>query len=182
MRIRTSGIRNRRDEMGDPFGAGHPDPAPAASKATEKQINFLKSLAAERDVQLPDLENLTKREASTLISSLLGMPKVRKPAADPEISEGIYRNPETGEIFKVQRAVHGSGRLYAKKLIVEDHGTGYFARGSEVSVEIKPEWRMSLEDAKQFGAIYGVCCVCSRTLTNEASIEAGIGPICASKF
>lgn len=28
----------------------------------------------------------------------------------------------------------------------------------------------------------GICCVCGRTLTDPKSIEAGIGPICASKF
>ncbi len=42
--------------------------------------------------------------------------------------------------------------------------------------KIKPEDKMSLEEAKEFGHLYGVCCVCGRTLTNESSIEAGIGP------
>jgi len=46
---------------------------------------------------------------------------------------------------------------------------------------LRPEHRMSLEEAKEFGALYGTCCVCGRTLTNEDSIEAGIGPVCAGK-
>ena len=45
-----------------------------------------------------------------------------------------------------------------------------------------PEHKMSLADAKKFGALYGTCCVCGRTLTDEVSIEAGIGPVCAQKF
>lgn len=33
-----------------------------------------------------------------------------------------------------------------------------------------------------YGIETGVCCICNATLTNKASIEAGIGPICATKF
>lgn len=33
-----------------------------------------------------------------------------------------------------------------------------------------------------YGIETGVCCICNATLTNKKSIEAGIGPICATKF
>jgi Family of unknown function (DUF6011) len=33
-----------------------------------------------------------------------------------------------------------------------------------------------------YGIETGVCCICNATLTNNASIEAGIGPICATKM
>lgn len=36
--------------------------------------------------------------------------------------------------------------------------------------------------AKAYGIETGVCCICNATLTNKVSIEAGIGPICATKF
>jgi hypothetical protein len=36
--------------------------------------------------------------------------------------------------------------------------------------------------AKAYGQETGVCCICNATLTNKESIEAGIGPICATKF
>jgi hypothetical protein len=39
-----------------------------------------------------------------------------------------------------------------------------------------------LGEAKRYGKLSGTCCVCSRMLTDPASIDAGIGPICASKF
>lgn len=39
-----------------------------------------------------------------------------------------------------------------------------------------------LAAAIAFGKETGQCCVCGRTLTNPDSIEAGIGPICASRF
>jgi len=107
----------------------------------------------------------------------------------PEITEGMYVHD--GEIYKVQRAVHGSGRLYAKVLVVHDqnfdfqHGmtggnaTFEFAKG--MVYKLKPEEKMTLEQAAEYGRLYGVCCVCGATLTDEDSIAAGIGPICASK-
>lgn len=36
--------------------------------------------------------------------------------------------------------------------------------------------------ATTYGKAWGVCCVCSRTLTNEISIARGIGPICAEGY
>lgn len=37
-------------------------------------------------------------------------------------------------------------------------------------------------EAVAYGKRTGECCICSRTLTNHASIDAGIGPICAERF
>lgn len=39
-----------------------------------------------------------------------------------------------------------------------------------------------LAAAVRFGKLTGRCCSCGRELTDPASIEAGIGPICAGKF
>lgn len=36
--------------------------------------------------------------------------------------------------------------------------------------------------AKAYGMRTGVCCICGRELTNHASIDLGIGPICADNF
>lgn len=36
--------------------------------------------------------------------------------------------------------------------------------------------------AVAYGRRFGACCKCGRELTNPASIEAGIGPICAEKY
>lgn len=96
--------------------------------------------------------------------------------------DGMYMMGD--HIFKVQFAVHGSGRLYAKRLVpptaYAEKATFEYAPG--IVKQLTPEHKMTLEQAKEFGALYGTCCVCGRTLTNEGSIENGIGPICASKF
>ncbi len=86
---------------------------------------------------------------------------------------GMYR--KDGQIYKVQIAVHGSGKPYAKRLL---EGGGFeYAQG--VVRQLNPSEMMTLAEAKEFGALYGVCCVCGATLTDENSIAAGIGPVCA---
>lgn len=39
-----------------------------------------------------------------------------------------------------------------------------------------------LQTAMKYGKLAGRCCSCGRELTNDGSIEAGIGPVCATKF
>lgn len=93
---------------------------------------------------------------------------------------GMYR--KDGHIYKVQES-RQSGRLYAKELIVTPVEGGEpvteFAYAKGVVYRLSASDMMTLAEAKEFGALYGVCCVCGRLLTNETSIEAGIGPICA---
>lgn len=160
--------------------------APAAHQppATEKQVAFIQRLAAERGVDVPAVSS--KKAASATIESLLAMPKAA-PASHPdaqpagEATEGMHKIGD--EIFKVQKAVHGSGHLYAKRLVP---GDGFGAKATFVYAPgvlktLSAATKMTLEEAKAFGALYGTCCVCGRTLTNETSIEAGIGPVCAGK-
>jgi hypothetical protein len=98
-----------------------------------------------------------------------------------EVAEGMWISGKIGtegcRIFKVQRAVNGSGRLYAKELI--DGSFVYFTGG--ITTVAKTSRPMTLDEAKGYGKLYGVCCKCGRTLTDEGSIEAGIGPVCAGK-
>lgn len=112
--------------------------------------------------------------AKNVIDKLLKMPKTIKAETNKEITEGMYKVGE--RIFKVQTA-KTSNRLYAKELV---DGSFEYAQGAMRI--IKAEHRMTLDEAKAYGKATGTCCVCSRTLTVKASIEAGIGPICASKF
>lgn len=160
--------------------------APAPRMATEKQVALITRLLTERElggVEYGDPAALTAAQASKAIDFLLAAPKravvAKAPAA--ELEAGMYRVDE--KIYKVQRAVHGSGNMYAKLLTL--HGEGEkatFEYEPGAIRKIRPEHRMTLEQAKQFGAIYGVCCNCGATLTDERSIEAGIGPVCAGRI
>jgi len=115
-------------------------------------------------------------------------------------------------IFKVQRAIHGSGLLYAKKLTTTTTCPGHLdasdpsafdapyvycedtdtcpSKNTKITFDympgvirkLRPEHRMSLEQAKEYGALYGTCIRCGRTLTDEDSIENQIGPVCTRYF
>lgn len=109
-------------------------------------------------------------------------------APEPVTEDGMYRTPE-GVIYKVQVAHHGSGNLDAKRLTFiegwefETHGkrkaTFEFERGAIRKLD--SSMKMSLEQAKEFGHLYGMCCRCGAILTDETSISEGIGPVCRNK-
>jgi hypothetical protein len=165
--------------------------------ATEAQVRFIKNLESERKItaeaeavlkisrRLWKMEQFGKEAASTVIDALLACPKIEqaKPASEPP-PEGMHRFD--GMIYKVQRAVHGSGNLYAKRLVLGQDEFGDTSASFEYAPgaikSLSESTRMTLDEAKEFGALYGTCCVCGRTLTNEDSIAAGIGPVCARQF
>jgi len=117
----------------------------------------------------------TRHGLATAKIRLLAMPQVWKHGHG--VSEGMYRRDDL--IYKVQKSP-STGRLYAKQLEGEEgHGSFRYAPG--LYSVLLPEHRMTIEEAAKFGALYGYCCVCGRTLTDENSIAAGIGPICVKK-
>ena len=148
----------------------------------------------KRTDHLYDTDGATVDQASIFIDKLLAAKRAAraskpKPPAAPAVpkskmeltEDGMYRDPSTKRIYKVQKSVI-TGRLYAKELVVNADGEVHFDYSPGAVYSLKPEWKMTLAEAKEFGALYGSCCVCGRTLTNAVSIEAGIGPICARSF
>jgi hypothetical protein len=170
--------------------------------ATENQIRFIRKLAEERDANPGTVDQLTKQAASDLIGQLLKIRPVAKAqalvAAKPVAKvtqDGMYRTPE-GTIYKVQyNKAQGDGRrCYAKRLVIDHNAIrdedGEIVEAAHVSfvyeagavLKLQSEWRMSLDEAKAFGALYGTCVRCGRTLTREVSIERGMGPVCSGAF
>lgn len=167
----------------------------AEQAATEKQVAFALSLQAERvdendRISEADYRAMTKAEASKAIEFLLMQPKqAKKVTTKEEPEDGIYIDGDPAlehTIFKVYKMVHGSGRQGVKRL---EHGTsddldtsgkfGYL--GLAVKHLPASARKMTLEEAKEFGRIYGFCVKCGATLTDETSIANGIGPVCGSK-
>lgn len=157
------------------------------AKATDKQIAFATTLVNERYIGdkaslIASLETLSKVGISRTIEKLLALPRA---VAVITIESGIYTDGSL--IFKVYKGQ--SGRMLAKELIghevTTDEGVERYAefeyRGAAERF-VKGMRKMTLDEAKEFGAIYGVCCNCGATLTAEDSIEAGIGPVCAKRF
>lgn len=159
--------------------------------ASGNQTNFIRSLYIGRDVSSLSREQhdyvqdalsgelvITMEAASKVINALADLPE--KSANNAPLEPGMYKSNNT--IFKVQIAVHGSGKPYAKRLEQDEDGAWGFVYAPGAVKNLSPDYKMSLEDAKQFGVLYGTCCVCGRMLTNESSIADGIGPVCAKRF
>jgi hypothetical protein len=165
----------------------HNAATPAGPAASAAQIGFLRTLCSEQGEEIRT--SYTKAEASAEITRLLKnreeAPKTPAKQAGGVTEDGMYRTPD-GTVYKVQIAKQGSGRLYAKKLTEykREDGTSEwsfeFAKGAMRS--LTADMKMSLADAQEFGKLYGVCCRCAADLTDEASIERGMGPICAGKM
>ncbi|UVF61756.1 hypothetical protein SEA_NOVASHARKS_51 [Gordonia phage NovaSharks] len=131
---------------------------------------------------------------------------------NPINEDGIYVvNPGYGDILgadyiKVQMIREGS-RLYAKRLVKlypeklelepnPKNAISLWCAQNGMSKPVKWQYtpglirdigehmvtKLSIEDAAQFGHLYGICMECGAILTNEESIERGIGPICAGKW
>jgi hypothetical protein len=158
-----------------------------ADSATPAQMAFLRTLCGEQGAEVRT--QYSKSEASDEIERLLKARETGSGRISGRISEdGMYRTPD-GEIYKVQVAVHGSGRLYAKKLVALDEPkvmrkgtkTHDFVFESGALAKITPEMKMTLEEMKEWGKLYGTCCKCGLTLTDETSIEEGIGPVCGGR-
>lgn len=170
--------------------------AQATVAATDKQAGFLRKLAGERAHGWADTETviaavLTNRKAtSELINLLLGMPKAApKLVADEatELADGVYRYAD--KFYKVYHTVHGANVQVAKVLHVTEAGTDEDGKqlwngtweyvGKKPLYTIKPEHKLTKEQAKEFGLVYGMCVRCTRDLTREESIHVGYGPTCA---
>ena len=157
--------------------------------ATPRQAAFIARLLSEKNIVgtpyaglVAAPMDLTVREASSMIDVLMALPRVGGAAASPARStapEGMHRIGDA--IYKVQKAVHGSGRLYAKRLVRSGESWSFeFAPG--MIQRLSESTRMTLTEAREWGALYGTCCVCARLLTNEQSISEGVGPVCKSKM
>ena len=131
------------------------------------------------------IAGLTRKEASEAIDKKLDqIKKLENELVEEEQSvdnriDGFWELAD-GRIVKVQYAVHGSGRAYGKLLNTVSGGFDY-APGI-VSEVRRDGTRLTLDRAKELGHLYGMCIRCGATLTDEASIEAGIGPVCATMF
>lgn len=163
---------------------------------TEKQVKYLRSLIDERDdtdaVRAVlnghrEAGTLTRQVVSTAIDTLLNLPRKQRETRTTEpVTEGIYLDPDGG-LYKVQVAAYGTGNLYGKRFHKYDQPdekgkAGEFVYEAGLLRKLHPEWLLSLEEAQKYGKLYGFCCVCGRVLTNEKSIEAGIGPVCQTRF
>lgn len=164
-------------------------PSPAQADLMRKLLGELKSL--NQDVYW-EAQQYTARmsghwtpgregNASRWIDRLIAKVKELRAAATLGIEDGMYVMDDI--VYKVQHAVHGSGQQYAKELIPNGEGEkARFVYAPGVVRKLRPEHRMTVEQAKEWGALYGTCVRCGTLLTAEDSIERMMGPVCATKI
>lgn len=189
------------------------DPIPSSNRPTDRQRDYAQSLMDRYGFDFAagkSFDTLTKSQVSDVITALKARDfaaaavviflvaveptetkqETSKPRAarfdTEQLEDGFYSHD--GSIYKVIRAVHGSGRKYAKRLDLE---TGEWIHAPGKVKDLRPEMKLTLDEAlktaKATGlnpdsALYGRCFVCGRTLTDETSIDLGIGPVCREKF
>lgn len=139
----------------------------------------LRELAANWDTALAPL---TFAQASALIDTLKALP-CRKVATAVDVPAGRYAyvNDEGRTVFvKVDRPTEGqwAGRTFVKLQL----SNSYERMPSQFqAAALRAIAGQGVKEcALRYGHELGKCGVCGRSLTNEASREAGIGPTCAA--
>lgn len=153
--------------------------------ATDKQLSFLKTLAAERELSADEAialadSTLSKVSASVLISSLLKRDKITLNAGGvvkpvETVKPGYYCKGES--YFEV--VLSKAGRAYAKQLT--QHGSKWswdYAKGAVATLSDSD--KLTAAQAAEFGWMHGHCLRCCAELTVPESVERGYGPVCAA--
>jgi hypothetical protein len=150
---------------------------------TEKQINFIRSLRAERalpSIETEEMRGMARAAASKEISRLLALPKVgvAAAAAKVEVPEGHFAVEVEG-VLRFYRVKEGKGR-WAGRVFVNRYASDYFTRisrmeenAARVAIAADPK-----AAAERYAQEIGTCYACNRQLTDAESRRLGIGPDC----
>lgn len=170
--------------------------------ATDKQLAFLEKLRAERVVSQDLADDIRfeleqpagpgKSAVSTLIDDLLKAPFQRshqdkhgpKQPPLPEVPAGRYAvdgADGTLKFYHVDRPEEGpwAGWTFVKVQASDDT---YRVKGAAATEVLDAILAAGPQAASiRYGHELGSCGICGRTLTDESSRAAGIGPVCAAK-
>jgi hypothetical protein len=169
--------------------------AKTAMLATDKQTAYLRNLVDERSAPVDDREEgtvagawealqegtLTARQAGDAISILARQPRAAKAdTGTPEVPAGRYAVEMDGDLkfYRVDRPTEGkwAGRTFVKVQASDEYWPVRGDAAKAVLAEIAKDPRAA---SLRYGHEIGACGICGRTLTDEDSRAAGIGPICA---
>jgi hypothetical protein len=129
---------------------------------------------------------ILRADVNKIVNGLKECPKeVHKPAGS-DLEDGIYRKAD-GTIYRIYYNL-AKTHLLAKKLLIVSKGDK--ERGIPAKVKwtyagaagrfVKLHEKMEYEDAKEFGALYGIC-IFGHPLNDPVSIHLGIGPVCGGR-
>lgn len=182
-------------------------PAPEFKAPSDKSAAYLRSILTERvlpakdgvdgstratrALAMLDAGQLSQKQVSRSIEAFKDCP--RKPreqaagspeqarAALPEVPAGRYAVEEDGvlKFFRVDRPEQGrwAGYTFLKIQASDDlYPVKDYARKTAILAAIAEDPRAA---SIRYGHELGACGICGRTLTDEDSRAAGIGPVCA---
>lgn len=173
--------------------------------ATEKQINFIATLASERDwdaigqaiaarFQATMEAGIDKAKASEMIEWLKKQPRKGTPATRPvattnEVPDGFYAvtmetHKNETSFFRLRTGKRGrwEGFQFADQ-VVGGASRGYPVRGSSKELLIAAILEQGVTESRErYGREIGRCGCCNRTLTDDTSRARGIGPECWSRL
>lgn len=109
--------------------------------------------------------------ADSIVRALRG--NAPAPLADQVAPVGTYRLGD--DIYRVVQRPNGHRR--AERL----HGGAYVYAAGMV-FRLQAQHRMTLEEEQEYGRTEHRCIRCGTELTNKESQEAGIGPVCVTKW
>lgn len=151
---------------------------------TEGQLNAAKkcvaSLAAKKAEQAVKIEtapaiDISKIETAFAAAKNNGIKR-------PKLNLGSFKFKTAPATGKNPNAIYVmNGETYIGKVSTGKF-FGSYACTDAMEVEVLAVASNPSEAAKAYGFRSGSCSCCGRTLTNGASIDLGIGPICAGKY
>lgn len=192
------------------FEAEYPDIMPSLSKMTDwndfarSLVDQIRSKGALTDNQVAAAKRMIAKVAATRakqtaerverteIAPVVDLAAIRQMFAKA-IEGGLRRPTYRAEGLVISRAPdngRNAGCLYVKTGNGDYQGkiteANKFLALREAATETAPALLViaenPLEAAVRYGRMTGSCSCCGRELTNKASVEAGIGPICARKY
>jgi hypothetical protein len=103
--------------------------------------------------------------------------------ADKVTEPGLYRYATLGAtpvIYRVKWNMTKT-RLYGEVVVppTEPHGTVQFLYNGKAMSFLRASDKLTWNEAREFGAAYGSCVACGRTLSDDRSLVQGYGPKCA---
>jgi len=131
------------------------------------------------DVQVPALERERAQQKAT------------KQHADlRDFTDGFWA--EGDEVYMAQQNLRGTNvyvkRLVRRENVADDEDTmadWIYCEGQQGEVKrqlLLHGRKLGVEDAAEFGRLYGFCIRCGRRLNKEESKRRGIGPVCINKI
>jgi hypothetical protein len=151
---------------------------------TENQINAARNAIAKRDAareaanerkaNAPEI-NMDKIEAAFATARANGLKKIKVRFVGLSFSPAKAESANAGALYVKEGSEYLGKIMGGRFMASRDCGAERAAKVVEIARDPKAA-------AIAHGKLTGSCSCCGRELTDPVSVEAGIGPICATKF